>query len=94
MSSFLNFGPQLLIGLVWGYMYFKTNSLWAPWIAHVINNTTLNMLHINTLQGMDSGMMIRMPLYTILSLLSMFLVKYMAEKFQMDEVQPWQEIDT
>jgi len=92
MSIFFNFAPQLLMGLVWGYMYFKTNSLWAPWISHVINNSTLNLLHIDTLQGMDSGMMIRMPLYIILTLLSMFIVRYLAEKFQMDEVQPWQAV--
>lgn len=92
MSSFLNFIPQLLIGLVWGYMYFKTNSLWAPWISHVINNSILNLFHIDTFQGMDSGMMIRMPLFTILILLSMFAIKYLAEKFNMPEVRPWEEV--
>jgi membrane protease YdiL (CAAX protease family) len=88
MSAFLNFMPQMLIGLVWGYMYFKTNSMWVPWISHVINNATLNLLPINTLPGMDSGSMI----YTILTLLSMFIIKFLAEKFQMEEVQPWQMI--
>jgi membrane protease YdiL (CAAX protease family) len=92
MSTFMNFAPQLLMGLVWGYMYFKTNSLWAPWISHVINNSTLNLLHINTIQGMDTYMMIRMPIFTILSLLSMFVIKYLAEKFQMNEVQSWQAV--
>jgi membrane protease YdiL (CAAX protease family) len=89
MSIFLNFLPQLLIGLVWGYMYFKTNSLWAPWISHVINNSVLNLLHINSLQGMDAGMMIRMPIYTILALLSMFVIKFLADKLQMTEVKAW-----
>ena len=89
MSIFLNFLPQLLMGLVWGYMYFKTNSLWVPWISHVINNSTLNLLHIDTLQGLDAGMMIRMPLYTILALLSMFAIKFLAEKLQMAEVKAW-----
>jgi membrane protease YdiL (CAAX protease family) len=93
MSTFLNFVPQLLIGLVWGYMFFKTNSLWAPWISHVINNSTLNLLHVDTLQGMDAFMMIRLPIYTVLMLLSMFLVKFLAEKFQMPEVQAWQAVD-
>ena len=93
MSTFLNFAPQLLLGLVWGYMYLKTNNLWAPWISHVINNSTLNLLHVNTVQGMDSGMMVRMPIFTILALLSIFVIKYLAEKFRMDEVPPWQAID-
>lgn len=91
MSIFLNFMPQLLIGLVWGYMYFKTNSLWAPWISHVINNSVLNLLHINSLQGMDAGVMIRMPLYTIFVLLSMFVIKFLAEKLKMSDVKPWGE---
>jgi membrane protease YdiL (CAAX protease family) len=93
MSVFLNFAPQLLLGLVWGYMYIKTNSLWAPWISHVLNNTILNLLHIDTLQGMDSGMMIRMPIFTILALLSMFLIKFLSEKFQMPKIQPWQVVN-
>jgi membrane protease YdiL (CAAX protease family) len=89
MSIFSNFLPQLLMGLVWGYMYFKTNSLWAPWISHLITNSTLNLLHVNTLQGMDTGMMIRMPIFTILALLSMFVIRYLAEKLQMAEVKAW-----
>ena len=89
MSIFSNFLPQLLMGLVWGYMYFKTNSLWAPWISHLITNSTLNLLHVNTLQGMDTGMMIRMPIFTILALLSIFVIRYLAEKLQMAEVKAW-----
>ena len=88
----MNFAPQLLMGLVWGYMFFKTNSLWAPWISHVLTNSTLNLLHIDTIQGMDSGMLIRMPIFTILALLSMFVIRFMAKKFQLDEVQPWEAI--
>jgi hypothetical protein len=41
---------------------------------------------------MDSGMMIRMPIFTILALLSMFLIKFLSEKFQMPEIQPWQVV--
>jgi len=93
MSAFMNFAPQLLMGLVWGYMYYKTNSLWAPWISHVITNSTLNLLHVNTLQGMDSGMMIRMSIFTILALLSMFVIRFLAEKFQMVEVKSWRKGD-
>jgi hypothetical protein len=41
---------------------------------------------------MDAGMMVRMPIFTILALFSMFVIKFLAEKFQMPEVQPWQAI--
>jgi hypothetical protein len=48
---------------------------------------------MDTLQGMDAFMMIRLPIYTVLMLLSIFLVKFLAEKFQMPEVQAWQAVD-
>jgi membrane protease YdiL (CAAX protease family) len=81
--------PMLLIGFVWGYFYLKTDSLWMPWVAHLLNNTVFNLLHITTADGLDSGIMIRGPVSIIISLLSMFLVKVLAERFQMPEVKPW-----
>lgn len=86
LSQFL---PMLLVGFAWGYFYLKTDSLWVPWVAHVLNNTTFNLLHITTVEGLDSGLAIRGLAYLIVALLSMFLVKYLAERFQMPEVKPW-----
>jgi membrane protease YdiL (CAAX protease family) len=89
LAALSQFLPMLLIGLAWGYFYLKTDSLWVPWVAHLLNNTVFNLLHITTADGLDSGMMIRGPVYLVISLLSMFLVKYLAERFQMPEVKPW-----
>ena len=86
LSQFL---PMLLIGFAWGYFYLKTNSLWVPWVAHFLNNTTFNSLHITTTDGLDSGMAISGPVYLVISLLSMFLLKYLAERLQLPEVKPW-----
>ena len=86
LSQFL---PMLLIGFAWGYYYLKTGSLWVPWVAHVLNNTTLNLLHITTTDGLDSGMVIRGPVILTVALLSMLLVKVLAERFHMPEVKPW-----
>jgi len=86
LSQFL---PMLLIGFAWGYLYLKTGSLWVPWVAHVLNNTTFNLLHITTVDGLDSGLAIRGLAYLVVSLLGMFLAKYLAERFQMPEVKPW-----
>jgi membrane protease YdiL (CAAX protease family) len=86
LSQFL---PMLLIGFAWGYYYLKTGSLWVPWVAHVLNNTTFNLLHVTTTDGLDSGMAIRGPVYLTVALLSMILVKYLAGRFQMPEVKPW-----
>jgi membrane protease YdiL (CAAX protease family) len=86
LSQFL---PMLLIGFAWGYFYLKTDSLWVPWVAHALNNITFNLLHITTVEGLDSGLAIRGSAYLIVALLSMFLVKYLAGRFQMPEVKPW-----
>jgi membrane protease YdiL (CAAX protease family) len=86
LSQFL---PMLLIGFVWGYFYLKTDSLWVSWVFHFLNNTVFNLLHITTVDGLDSGFSIRGLVYMVVALLSMVLVKVLAERFQMPEVKPW-----
>jgi hypothetical protein len=48
----------------------------------------MNLLHITTLDGLDSGMTIRVSLYFITALLGMFLVKYLAEKSECRRSNP------
>jgi membrane protease YdiL (CAAX protease family) len=90
-SAVMNFLPMLLIGLVYGYFYLKTDSLWTSWVAHWINNTILNLLHITTIDGMDSGIVTRGAVYLVVALLSLFVAKVLAERFRMPEVKPWGE---
>jgi uncharacterized protein len=89
MGVVTNFFPQILLGLVWGYMFLKTGSLWTSWIAHTLTNTTLNLLHTVTQSGLDGGTFLRMTAYSIVALLGMFLVKYLAKRFALPELQPW-----
>jgi membrane protease YdiL (CAAX protease family) len=88
-AAFGQFMPMLLIGLVWGYFYLKTGSLWVGWVFHFLNNSVFNLLHITTVDGLDSGMAIRGPVYMVVALLSMLLVKVLAERLRMPEVKPW-----
>jgi membrane protease YdiL (CAAX protease family) len=81
-----NFLPQICLGLVWGYAYLKTDNLWAAWIAHTLTNTTLNLLHVATVDGMDPGMSIRMTTFSIVSLLMMFLIRYLCNRQNMPDV--------
>jgi len=53
-------------GFAMGYLYLKTDNLWAPWIMHTINNTLQNMIHIQTIDGLDSDMMIFQITLTLL----------------------------
>lgn len=81
LSTISNFVPQLFIGFVWGYMYIKTNSLWASWISHTLTNSSLNLLHIKTDEGIDSGLPIRMVTYVLVMLLGIWSIKHLANCF-------------
>ena len=45
-----------IFGFAMGYLYLKTDNLWALWLVHTINNSVLNMVHIRTVEGLDSDM--------------------------------------
>lgn len=84
-----NFLPQICLGIVWGYAYLKTDNLWTAWIAHTLTNTTLNLLHVATVDGMNPGMSIRMTTFSIVSLLMMFLIRYICNRRKMPELAVW-----
>jgi membrane protease YdiL (CAAX protease family) len=84
-----NFLPQICLGLVWGYAYLKTDNLWTAWIGHTLTNTTLNLVHVATLDAMNPGMSIRMTTFSIVSLFMMFLIRYICNKRKMPELTVW-----
>ena len=90
MGIVANFLPQICLGLVWGYAYLKTNNLWTAWLAHTLTNTTLNLLHVATLDAMDAGMSIRMTTFSIVSLFMMFLIRYMCDRQKMSGLNVWE----
>lgn len=89
MGIVANFLPQICLGLVWGYAYLKTENLWTAWIAHTLTNTTLNLLHVSTIDAMDPGMSIRMTTFSIVSLLMMFVIRYICNRRIMPELTGW-----
>jgi membrane protease YdiL (CAAX protease family) len=89
MGIVANFLPQICLGLVWGYAYLKTDNLWTAWFAHTLTNTTLNLLHVATFDAMDPWMSIRMTTFSIVSLLMMFLIRYICNRWNMPELSPW-----
>ena len=84
-----NFLPQFLMGLVWGLLYLKTGNLWAAWSAHMLTNTTLNLLHTLSVEGMNEGLVIRMSVYTGIALLSMMVIRRVAERYALPSAQGW-----
>jgi membrane protease YdiL (CAAX protease family) len=63
-----------LTGFAWGTFYQRTDSLWAPWSAHALNNTVMNFLQITTAAGMPSTLVLRVAVIslTVVGLLPLF----------------------
>jgi membrane protease YdiL (CAAX protease family) len=82
-----------IAGIAYGYLYFKTNNMWGPFLGHTINNTLLNILFFKTGTGLEPapGQMIFMMIVLLgyLGLVPLFNIA--ANRFQMPVVKPWDE---
>jgi membrane protease YdiL (CAAX protease family) len=87
-SAFILAGSTVS-GLLYGYLYLKTDSLWTGWIAHTINNTTLNLLHIRTAGGLDAGTPLLYPVLAVACLGMLLWIKGWARWLRMPELTPW-----
>ena len=80
-----------MFGFAMGYLYLKTDNLWAPWLVHTINNSVLNMTHIRTIDGLDSDMIVFQVTLSVGFIMVMLWFRRLAERFQMPEVKPWDQ---
>jgi len=78
-----------IYGLAMGYLYLKMDNLWAPWLVHTINNTVLNMVHIRTVEGLGSDMVVLQVMLGVCYVAVILLFRAMTKRFQMSEVRPW-----
>ena len=79
-------------GLVFGYLYYKTDSLWSAFLAHFINNTILNIVFIQTAAGQQSGvefgLFLAIWLLGYLALIS--LINWLAKKYSLPAFSLWE----
>ncbi len=93
-AGFEAFGLLLstgISGIVYGYMYHRTDNLWAPFLGHTINNTALNLLFIRTAAGFQSSVDFGLFLAIWLPghLLLIPLIAWFGRQFKMPQVKPW-----
>lgn len=83
--QFFGFFPRLLLGAMFGYIYFWTGSLWYPVLAHFLNNgyavVIAFILHRNH-QPIDQADEINVNwiVYTISAVLTLLLLKYLKDR--------------
>ncbi|MEM7109116.1 MAG: CPBP family intramembrane glutamic endopeptidase [Bacteroidota bacterium] len=52
--QFFGFVPRMLLGALFGYLYYWSGNLWIPVFAHIINNGfMLTMVYLNSLGILD-----------------------------------------
>jgi len=85
---------SLLLGtfvaaLVYGYLFWRTDSLWAPWIAHFLNNTTLNLVQVRSASGeLQPAMIMSVVVVVALAFLAFGLAP-IAKRLNLPHLRPW-----
>jgi membrane protease YdiL (CAAX protease family) len=91
-ASVLAQGGSLLLGtfvagLVYGYLFWITDSLWAPWIAHFLNNTILNLVQIEAASG-DVQPAVLMSVIVVIALAFLvFAISPIAKRLQLPRLR-------
>lgn len=76
-------------GLVYGYLFWRTDSLWAPWIAHFLNNTTLNLVQIRGTSG-ELQPAVVMSVVVVIALAFLALaINPIAKQLKLPHLRPW-----
>lgn len=85
----INSMPMILMGIIFGVMYYYTDSIWTPWISHFLINSILNLVHINVNGTLDQGITIRMAVFqAIFIILIPYIIKLSS---QLKKVNAYQQ---
>jgi membrane protease YdiL (CAAX protease family) len=82
-------------GVVYGYLYLKTDNLWGVFLAHTINNGIFNVLFIRTGLGLQSGLDF-MPftlMFLIGHLATIPIIWWATKRLALPQVRPWGEFE-
>jgi uncharacterized protein len=76
-------------GLVYGYLFWRTDSLWAPWVAHFLNNTALNLVQIRSVSGELQPPTVMSIVVVVALALLVLVVGPLARRLRLPHLQPW-----
>lgn len=76
-------------GLIFGYLYYRTNSLWTAVFAHLIDNSAALYFHIQTAKSPNAETDILM--LASLGFISLVLLAWIvAKRFNLPTLKPWE----
>ncbi len=78
-----------IAGLVFGCLFWRTSSLWAPMIAHFINNVMHNLLQVQTTSGeLEPAVILSIIVVVALAFLA-FAIAPLARRLALSDLRPW-----
>ncbi len=93
LSEALSEAGMLLVftavgGLIFGYLYYRTNNLWTPFLAHLIDNSVWLFVHIETSTRVNAEGDV--AIFGRAGFLSLVLVMWIvARAFRIPPLEPW-----
>lgn len=76
-------------GLVYGYLFWRTSSLWAPFIAHFLNNTILNLVQVQSPGGDLQPAIVLSVVVVIAMAVLAFVVNPISKRLALPRLTPW-----
>jgi len=77
-----------IVGLVFGYLFWRTGSLWAPMTAHFVNNTLQNFWQIEPGTGVQPAVVLSKCVVLAMALLA-FAVAPLTRRLALPQLQSW-----
>jgi membrane protease YdiL (CAAX protease family) len=76
-------------GLVYGYLFWLTDSLWASWIAHFLNNTTLNLVQVEASSGELQPAVVMSVVVVIALAFLVLAISPIVKRLKLPHLSPW-----
>lgn len=80
-----------IAGLIFGYLFWRTGSLWTPMIAHFLNNILHNLLQIQTSGGYMQPAVLMSVVVVVGMAILILAVKPLARLLALPHLMPWGE---
>lgn len=77
-------------GLLFGYLYYRTDSLWTAWFAHLIDNVMGLFFHIQTVSNLNAETDILYFMLARIGFLALVILAWIvAKRSNLPTLKPW-----
>ena len=78
-----------IAALIYGFLFWRTNSLWAPWFAHFLNNTILNFVQVQVTGGQQQPAMVMSVVVVAAIIVLAFAIGPIGKRLGLPQLGPW-----